>query len=126
MANAQPESELQIQYWDDDLVDNDSEEEDEANGEAGSSKQNGTVSKQTDRYGFIGGEQYTDPEGWDGFPSFNFIPFKLSQLYMILTSDKKTLKRRLKLVLVRIAYMYTTVYSHKQFSRVISTCQTSK
>ncbi len=60
MANAQPESEEQIHYWDDDLVDSENEELGDIDGE-GSSKQNGTVSKRADRFGFIGGEQYTDP-----------------------------------------------------------------
>jgi len=27
-------------------------------------KQNGAVNKLTDRYGFIGGDQYTDPNTW--------------------------------------------------------------
>ena len=71
MANAHPvdiglaEHEL---YCDD----VDSEEEDEVASTSGNSsnKQNGTVSSnlaqtspvQTDRFGFIGGDQYTDPE----------------------------------------------------------------
>lgn len=57
MANAQPEEE--IRYWNDDI---DSEDEDEAS----SSKHNGTATPAStapvDRFGFLGGEQYTDPD----------------------------------------------------------------
>ena len=56
MANAQPEDE--IRYWNDDI---ESEDEDEAS----SSKHNGTATPAStvpvDRFGFLGGEQYTDP-----------------------------------------------------------------
>ena len=57
MANAQPEEE--IRSSNDDI---DSEDEDEAS----SSKHNGTATPAgtapVDRFGFLGGEQYTDPD----------------------------------------------------------------
>ena len=58
MANAVPDD--YIQSIDDDDDDIDSEAGDV--GEAGtSSKQNGEATRQADRYGFVGGDQYTDP-----------------------------------------------------------------
>ena len=60
MANADPGPGLAMQeFYDDDI---DSEDEDEEASTSGNGKQNGVVSRETDRYGFIGGDQYTDPE----------------------------------------------------------------
>lgn len=46
-----------------DVDDDDSEEEENGySDEAGPSKQNGVAHRQVDRYGFLGGDQYTNPE----------------------------------------------------------------
>ena len=62
MANAHPTGE-EIQYWDDDLVDSEEDENAEAPSVSGSAgKQNGEAPRVSpDRYGFVGGDQYTDP-----------------------------------------------------------------
>ena len=61
MANAVslPE-EYEKQFENHDDGDSEEEEEEEIE-EAGNSKQNGSVVKRTDKYGFYGGDQYTDP-----------------------------------------------------------------
>ena len=51
MANALPEEYEQHFYNQEDTDDED----------AGTSKQNGAVYQKCDRYGFMGGDQYTDP-----------------------------------------------------------------
>ena len=53
-SNAHMADDLVMQAGYDD--DKDSEEE-----EPGTSKQNGAVTQRTDRFGFLGGDQYTDP-----------------------------------------------------------------
>ena len=61
MANANPENE--IRNCNEDAVNNDADSDlDETNDGASSSKQNGIPARVTDRFGFIGGDQYTDPD----------------------------------------------------------------
>lgn len=61
MANADPDNE--IKNCNDNLEANGADSDlDETDDGASSSKQNGIPAMVTDRYGFIGGDQYTDPD----------------------------------------------------------------
>ena len=61
-ADASPVGLAEHELYGDD-VDSEEEEDDEVASTSGNGKQNGVVSSlQTDRFGFIGGDQYTDPE----------------------------------------------------------------
>ena len=46
----------------DDEVDSEAEDMDDCTNGPSTSKQNGEAWRQTDRYGFLGGDQYTDPD----------------------------------------------------------------
>ncbi len=48
---------------DDDSDSNHDNEEEEEEAGGGSGKQNGAVNRFPDRFGFLGGDQYTDPGG---------------------------------------------------------------
>lgn len=60
MANADPEN--GIQTYEDDIGNEDVDSDLDDTDGASSSKQNGVPARVTDRYGFIGGDQYTDPD----------------------------------------------------------------
>ena len=66
MAAASPKPSLEAEYeqkFQNHLDDVDSEEEDDGDSYgASTSKQNGDAGLEVDRYGFIGGDQYTNPE----------------------------------------------------------------
>lgn len=64
---------IQETYEDDiDSEEEDEEEEDETASTSGNGKLNGTVSSlETDRFGFIGGDQYTDPDRYENI--FEYI-----------------------------------------------------
>ena len=57
MANAMPEECDNACSANGDCIDSDAEDGDTT----ATSKQNGSAYLQTDRYGFVGGDQYTDP-----------------------------------------------------------------
>ena len=59
MANANPENEI---HNCDETTTNADSDLDETDDGASSSKQNGIPARVTDRFGFIGGDQYTDPD----------------------------------------------------------------
>ena len=62
MANAEPNDHIHAE----EIIENDiqdvDDEIDEDDEQPGSSKQNGTAYVSVDRYGFIGGDQYTNPD----------------------------------------------------------------
>ncbi len=62
MANAEPENGIQEMDEVNDIGDEEMDSDLDDTDGASSSKQNGIPSRITDRYGFIGGDQYTDPD----------------------------------------------------------------
>lgn len=83
MANALPDEYEQHFYNQDDSDDED----------ASTSKQNGGFSQQCDRYGFVGGDQYTDPSTEDRMPVAVLRKRELKWLDMLENWEKWMSKR---------------------------------